>query len=409
MTAQLKPAKGKEDQYTVGSFPVSLLCHPYKYDLKLIGELTNNGATTTSTADNKASSSKITSITELLNQQRSGSANNSNNNNNASQQQTKEESDVLSLLLLDADTYDVPVIQLDDDHHLQFSQPLVLKKKEFVTVESVTHVSNNERIIRFVFNLCSFHVKKRAFRLVVVNKASGEHLFVSTPFKTFARRRDTQSSSSASSLSSSKNSFQHALRSANHLYFAQHQQARASGGLLPTMGGVVNNNNNGTTTSAKMPKRPTTHRRFMANTPYAAPTVATAAASVANNKRSASAAAHFQQQQQQHMEAQPMMGSMPVMYAPSGVSTASMFVPMYHHQAAATSAAPCYAYPMEAMLQNLGSQERTSLAIQLMSSLSPLERQTVDFYLNCSEQCQYSMPATSTNTTVMNKATKYQV
>lgn len=144
LTVLLKQAKGRDDQFET-VFPPSLLCHPYKYDLKVIGELDKN-------------------------------------------QQAK-----LTLNLVDAETLTVPNVTLPNK-----------KIVEGVSVEQIEEVGPNERIIRFTFNLCSFHFKRRPFKLELtqVTGTTSKRLFLSNSFQTFARRRDHhQSFNSAKSTS----------------------------------------------------------------------------------------------------------------------------------------------------------------------------------------------------------------
>jgi hypothetical protein len=115
----IKPAKSREDQYEGGNFPTSLLCNPYKYDLKVQGELSGD----------------------------------------------------VTLLLVDAETIKVPE-----------------STKPAITVENVEKNSSRERIIRFSLNLCSFHYRRRSFRLALMQ--GDVQIYLSTPFRTYARRRD---------------------------------------------------------------------------------------------------------------------------------------------------------------------------------------------------------------------------
>lgn len=143
----LKQAKGRDDQFE-SVFPPSLLCHPYKYDLKVTGELDNN-------------------------------------------QHAK-----LTLNLVDAETLTVPNVTLPNK-----------KIVEGVSVEQIEEVGPNERIIRFTFNLCSFHFKRRPFKLELtqVIGTTSKRLFLSNSFQTFARRREHhQSFNSTKSTNSDK-------------------------------------------------------------------------------------------------------------------------------------------------------------------------------------------------------------
>lgn len=290
VTAYLKPAKGREDQYTVGDFPVSLLCNPYKYDLKLVGEINPVGKR-----------APMNSISDLLNQQRKAN---------------QEEGDFLLLTLVDADTMAAP--------QLTSGSTPIKDKKDYLSVESITKIHNKERVIRFTFNLCSFHVKRRSFRLVVQNKNSGESVFVSSPFKTFARRRDQNNAAS------NRQAYQQNLM--NNMYFMQE--------------------------SPKKSRRAVPYPQVSAKMNRYSPSAMIPVAS-------------------------------PEMQADKPNQTPAMFAPMAMYPVNPlmySSFQSGYTYPIESLLHNLGPQERTSLAIQLMSSLTPVERETVDFYLSCSGQ-----------------------
>jgi hypothetical protein len=355
LSAYLKPAKGREDQYIAGDFPATLLCNPYKYDLKLIGEIGKS--------DSQSPNSNVTSITELLDQQR---------------KLIQDELEFLSLNLVDADTYTVPAIPTDANNQVQAQNTAintVIIKKEFVIVESITKVHSRERIIRFSFNLCSFHVKRRAFRLAVLNKNTGEYVFISSPFKTFARRRDGQ-------IAQAKVAFQRNLCN-NNMYFMQ-QKLRAQQQQQQEQ------QQEEVTKSGKVQKK---GRKFGKScAPYVLPTKSTTTTAQIIPSVSPPVVA---QQQELMFQEERMAPS--IVYAPSPINYVEPF-PMYTVPSPLMpttfyrSAYPmhgCFAYSVDAILQNMCSQERTSFAIQLMNSLSPAERQTVDFYLNYSNPYQH--------------------
>jgi hypothetical protein len=123
----LKAAKCRDDQYAAGNFPPTLTCTPYKYDLKISGKIV---------CDKKD----------------------------------------FSIELVDAETYERP-------------EAVSAELRQGVTLESVETYGEKERIVRFALNWCSFHFRKRAFRLKLVCKEMV--LFVSSPFHTYARRRDS--------------------------------------------------------------------------------------------------------------------------------------------------------------------------------------------------------------------------
>jgi len=123
----LKAAKCREDQYVSGNFPLTLTCTPYKYDLKVVGKLA---------ADKKD----------------------------------------FSIELVDAESLSRP-------------EPVNPETRQGVTLETVETFSDTERVVRFALNWCSFHFRKRSFRLKLICKE--QSIFVSSPFHTYARRRDT--------------------------------------------------------------------------------------------------------------------------------------------------------------------------------------------------------------------------
>lgn len=147
----LKQAKGRDDQFE-SHFPPSLLCHPYKYDLKVIGHLENY-------------------------------------------QQSK-----LILNLVDAETLVIPNVTLPTKPNVTL--PNKKTTLEAVSVEQIEEINSNERLIRFTFNLCSFHFKRRPFRLEltqIVNSSCSKRLYLSDPFQTFARRREHHQSFNSNS------------------------------------------------------------------------------------------------------------------------------------------------------------------------------------------------------------------
>lgn len=223
----LKPAKSRDDQYEGGPFPCSLLCNPYKYDLKVVSDVDNQNGEPVS----------------------------------------------LTLDLVDSESLQVMQMPPSAGNNAKSVQ-----SGTALTIESVTKVSQKERIIRFSFNLCSFHVQRKSFCLVVKN---GEYpLYVSSAFRTYARRRD------------------------HHNY-----------------------------------NRPSTNVK---SEPRLSP-------------RSSSSP-------------EPQLSMIPP-------------IPMFMCQPAFQPSSFTSQRSSPEMFSTLGVQERTSLAIQLMTSLSPMERQAVNFYL----------------------------
>jgi hypothetical protein len=77
----------------------------------------------------------------------------------------------VEMTLVDAETFNE--ITLDD--------------KSGVTIETVEQYSTREIVVRFTINFCSFHFKKKSFRLIV--RMNGIPIYTSTPFMCYARRK----------------------------------------------------------------------------------------------------------------------------------------------------------------------------------------------------------------------------
>ncbi|KAL0489626.1 developmentally-regulated protein [Acrasis kona] len=133
----LKPAKSRDDQYEPSPFPYSLLCSPYKYDMKIVGNM------------------------------------------------DKETEESLTVELVDSTTLQPVHVPLSAVHSAKISNHGGLA----LTVEPITKVDKQERVIRFALNLTSFHVNRKSFCLLV-KSATNNSLFVSSEFRTYARRRE---------------------------------------------------------------------------------------------------------------------------------------------------------------------------------------------------------------------------
>jgi len=230
----LKPAKAREDQYEGGDFPKSLLCNPYKYDLKIQGDLFDDN-------------------TEL------------------------------KLELVDAETKKTPN-----------------SSKPGITVEAVEKYSNRERVIRFSINLCSFHFRRRAFRIAILC-TGGKQLYLSTPFRTYARRREhTSNESPRKKQKLSGDKFQSTMQVQETLF--------GSVNPTPILGGSI------------------------------------------LGKRKLEFVDHYPDF---------MSMNLPIIY-PSVKNTVNVNP-----------------------FTQLSPKERTALAIQLMSSLTPIQREAVNYYLSC--------------------------
>lgn len=235
----LKAAKCREDQYTA-EFPPTMTCTPYKYDLKLFGTLRCSNETTE-----------------------------------------------ISVELVDADTFEKPESQNE-------TRPGVM-------LESVEVISRRERVLRFALNWCSFHFKKRAFRLKV--RAGQDTVFISTPFHTYARRRDTP----------------YTKETGTTMKRAPCKVSKpCSLSSIPTSGFFQNN-------------------------------------------------VHWPLYSQPKLESSSTSFDPNVIYLNNLQQKSNSYVPR-----SATSS------PISTFLS---SMERTSMALQLMSSLSPVERQAVNYYL----------------------------
>jgi hypothetical protein len=234
----LKPAKAREDQYEGGDFPKSLLCNPYKYDLKIQGDLL-------------------------------------------------DENTDITLELVDAETKKTPN-----------------SSKRGITVETVEKNSKRERVIRFTINLCSFHFRRRAFRIAVLC-SGGKQLYLSTPFRTYARRREHTQESPRKKQKISGDKYQNSVQ-VQETYFG-------SVNPTPIVGGSI------------LGKR------------------------------------KLDFTQQHHYSEFPSL-SIPLLYPTTNTVKQSVNVNPF---------------------TTLGPKERTTLAIQLMSSLSPIQREAVNLYLSC--------------------------
>jgi hypothetical protein len=120
----IKPAKSREECYEWTIPEDGLLCSPYKYDLRVKGN--------------------------IFTQQ-------------------------VQLVLVDSETTGL----------------IEQNGKEGCTVEQVDEYGNRELVIRFSLNFCSFHFKKRSFKLFLY--ISGQLIWTSTSFMIYARRRETPS------------------------------------------------------------------------------------------------------------------------------------------------------------------------------------------------------------------------
>lgn len=122
----LKAAKSKDNSYI--RVPSSLLCNPYKYDLKITGK----------------------DIGRLV----------------------SDEKKNVELRLVDADTLITP-----------------MTKKDPVTVDSITVADDDTVIFRITLHVCSFHFQKKPFRITLYNTNNNQLLYASPMFRTYARKR----------------------------------------------------------------------------------------------------------------------------------------------------------------------------------------------------------------------------
>lgn len=310
----LKPAKSREDQYEGGNFPTTMLCTPYKYDLKIVGELQNY------------------------------------------------EPNTISLELVDADSACRP-------------EGSPSETRPGVVVEAVESYTPKEKVVRFALNWCSFHFRKRAFRLKVTFKKA--LLYMSTPFHTYARRRDTPYSmtTATSGVSNTcKRQHRHAplvSQVQQHLLAAQHQQQLFA-------------------LSQKQQQR------------FVQPSWITSSSRVASSSAAqvmpATApivAPNYVQRvvtpQQVHMHSHVLNYSVAPVSTPQ-IPPMSPYVQQVNTPmvaaAAATPSSPAVAAvaaPVQQQQEHINnllvSLERTTMAIQLLSSLSPMEREAVNYYM----------------------------
>lgn len=326
----LKPAKSRDDQYEGGNFPSTMLCTPYKYDLKIVGEL------------------------------------------------EAYEQNSLALELVDAES-----------NHKPEGSPS--ETRQGVIVEAVESYNPREKIVRFALNWCSFHFRKRAFRLKVTFKKLP--IFVSSPFHTYARRRDTpysvsgnsgsssNSSSSASSSMMSKRQGRHAplVSQVQQHLLAQSQAAAAAAAaqMYPVA----------MTPSWRLSPQP----MYAAAAPVqsqqakAVPAVQTRIVS----PHQVNMHSHVLNQYHHNVDSFQQIPPTAV-YSPLGVQVnvspvsspiliQQQQVPQQQQQVIAPK--PQAQQGAQNINNLLVSLERTTMAIQLISSLSPMEREAVSNYL----------------------------
>jgi hypothetical protein len=296
---------------------------------------------------------------------------------------------------------------------------------EAVAVEQVEEINANERIIRFTFNLCSFHFKRRSFKLELTQNINGtqKRLYLSDPFQTFARRREHHQS----------------FGSAKYELAKHASQTSSTAPLTPESN---NSNSTGSIHSPKSDKQGVKRSISSVNSSYypvtksrniepTSPTVLNPVPHYAPGAFSpymfpanyAAVAAAYHQEMAQQFASMPYASKMPLYYPPQWASYSPsnqyMFgntspvsppsnvivhqerstdvlgtlsdtatekktkkdnkqihhVPLNFVHAAVPSVQPTQPTAVE-------TSERASLAIQLFKTLTPTERQTVSMFLN---------------------------
>lgn len=308
LLVQLKPAKSREDQYEGPNFPTTMLCTPYKYDLKFVGS----------------------------------------------------EGTVLDQQLVKFDPSSL-LLELVDSESLARPEVSPSETRPGLVVESIESFTPQEKVVRFALNWCSFHFRKRAFRLKATYKQ--ELIYLSTPFHTYARRRDTPYSTYSSFASTGGKRQRHSplLSHVQQQLFARQQQHAKQQQRSPQP------------FCSLLPSWIHTTRMTSATPPAAA----ASAVQIAH---------HRHHHNMVHKTAAPV----PVSYHPmDAFQQLAPRSPPYPFIAPSPSP-PQPSSPLQQHLlpptQNINhllvSLERTSMAIQLMSSLSPMEREAVHFYLS---------------------------
>jgi len=323
----LKAAKGREDQYQ-GTIPAYLLCNPYKYDLKIKG----------------------TPIDENVNVE-----------------------------LLDRETKQDP-------------EKNVSKKKKTVSVASIEKLGNREIVIRFSLNLCSFHYKKRDFLLRITSKSTGKLLFLSTPFHTYARKRRTnrkkknEPAKKRKLVSIEKN--EGILKPSLPVLKKPRYSAPPSLPPLSPVKVIVPQ-----TKITKTPS-PLNFEEFLfedkcfANTPTMIKNVQPTNAKRQNNFFSLD---DLDDNNDLFTNFDILEKSSPVNVPVEQSTTLPLSPNVFSPSISSPTLLPDFvvAGQNKGILEQLESQQRTSLAIQLMNQLSPDERQKVSMYMSCNNNPQH--------------------
>jgi hypothetical protein len=291
--ALLKPAKSRDDQYET-SFPPTMLCTPYKYDLKFVGEqLEKDLSLSTVTCE-----------------------------------------------LVDSETDSKPELAGSDG-------------RPGVILESV-ETQGKDKIFRFALNWCSFHFKKRSFRLKLFYR--GELLFASTSFHTYARRRDTPYTASRymQPTTAGNISFPHSCRREQIKY------------ALPAL---TTSTSSYATPPAMMPAYEAPGYRL----PWFGPCATVGATSSPPSSAPVSPKSSRQQT--------PSPPTTP----PTNPTTEPKLVQTPQRYSTALPSPPSSPQPGSKKngAELLASFKRTQMAIQLLSTLSPQERDAVQYYLSC--------------------------
>lgn len=306
----MKPAKSRKNEYK--SVPSSLLCNPYKYDLKLSG----------------------TGIGKLV----------------------TDEGKHIELQLVKADTMETPLIAKDP-----------------MSVDSVMLADENTVIFRITLHICSFHFKKREFRIVLSDIDNSRFLYISPAFRTYARKRERNGiQSNMLKQKRQKLDLHNKVKCEESEEFSREQQNPSIKEELKPQQYERNKQSESIKTQISSPPAVLMPTLFNVIPYTPAPVIVPP---MDNSTVSFEEFARFQQQlfmRMQHNQGPASRSSLPDDNADHGDNKDN---------------------------DMMASLERTSKAIELLSSLTPMERHALQSYMHCQAMISHQSGRPSTSTT----------
>lgn len=282
------------------------------------------------------------------------------------------------------------------------------KKKKTVSVASIEKLGNRELVIRFSLNLCSFHYKKRDFLLKVTSKSTGKLLFISTPFHTYARKRRTNKKKE---VGVKKRKFV-SIKSEEEIIKNQYPVLKKSKySPLPILSSPVkiistipqNISSSSTTTTTVSPSLNFEdildfEEKNFANSNTPVELVKKSPLQITTTKRQVNYFSLDDLDENNDLFSNIDFDIMESSKTPQELSIIQDHLP----KTPVPSFSPSISSPTllpdfvvgnnnntKGILEQLESQQRTSLAIQLMNQLSPSERQQVSMYMSCNNNPQH--------------------